>query len=138
MALQTFSTKSFVSLLSLPVSRKYNILSFTKEDIGMLENMIEKAKAFVNDRQNREKIADVVGANLKRCKCNLTERFNADRERFVDKISSADLGFYVHPHPHHSVGYFHIHVYVNSMRTNDLHDPHSLALEEIIEYLRKR
>lgn len=101
----------------------------------MLEHVKEKAVKFFSLLSNRKRVVEAVRGAAAKVNGKIKED---DASTFLTMSDfSKELEFFVHPSPLHSIGHFHVHILLRSMRTSHLYDFKNLPLDHVIEYLHK-
>lgn len=131
---------SFVHLLACPRARIYNAETLETTDRPLLEHMASTVSRLVDSDDFRRKVFDKLMLKMwpsmhEGFSEEVKAKFSIQSNLWLQRTSGANMGYYFHLHPHHSVGHLHMHCLANNIRTNNMHNKKNTPLEDVINNL---
>jgi hypothetical protein len=131
---------SFVHLLACPRERIYNAVTLEAKDRPLLEHMASTVSRLVDSDEFRRKVYDKL---LLKFWPSMQEgfdeevkaKFSMQSNLWLHRTTGANMGYYFHLHPHHSVGHLHMHCLANNVRTNNLQNKKNTPLSEVLSLI---
>jgi hypothetical protein len=129
---------SFAHLLACPKERIYNAVSLVGKDKKLIKTMCDSVTEYMNFYDNRERILAMIESKLYPAISsfpNLVTDLQKHIITFLNHTTGANMQYFVHVHPAHTVGHLHIHCLQDNLRTSHLHDSKNTRIEDIMSVL---